>query len=202
MKRTLAVIALFLLLFSFAAAQQKGRVLMVVNEDKSADLELMLTKEVGVMKDLLQKAGLDVVVATASKKPLAAGSAKLIPDLKLSDAKAVNYKGVILPCMAASGSPLPAEGIAVIKEAAAQGKPLAAQTGSVMLLAQAGLLAGKKYALAKGWPAIDGATYGGDGVVQDGKVITSGVCPYMAKTQGMKDGTVKLTEAFIAELKQ
>ena len=192
---------------SFGMAQQKDKVLMIVNEGKSEDLELMLTKEVGVMKNLLQKAGFEVVVATASNQPMAAGSAKLNPDLKLSDAKVDNYKGVIMPCMATSGSPLPPEGTAIIKAAVAKGKPLAAQTGSVVLLAQAGVLTGKKYALAKGWPAIEGAIYSGDGIVQDGKIITSGICPYMAKSQemqakGMRDGTSKLTEALIAELKK
>jgi putative intracellular protease/amidase len=162
----------------------------------------MLTKEVGVMKDLLQKAGFEVVVATASMQPLAAGSAKLNPDLKLSDVKLAEYKGIIMPCMATSAAQIPPEGSAIIKEAVAKKKPLAAQTGSVMLLAQAGVLTGKKYALAKGWPAIEGAIYSGDGIVQDGKIITSGICPYMAKTQGMTDGTSKLTEALIAELKR
>ena len=65
----------------------KGKVLMIVNEEPSADLELRLTKEVGVMRDLVQKAGFPVVVATASNQPLVSGSAKLKPDLKLSDVK-------------------------------------------------------------------------------------------------------------------
>jgi putative intracellular protease/amidase len=188
-------------MFSFAVAQQRGKVLMIVNEGKSADLELMLTKEDGVMKDLLQKAGFEVVVSTASNQPLVAGSAKLKPDLKLSDVKVADYKGVIMPCMATSANSLPPEGSAIIKEAVAKKKPLAAQTGSVMLLAQAGVLTGKKYALAKQWPGIEGAIYSGDGIVRDGKIITSGICPYMAK-QGRPDGTSKLTEALIAELKR
>jgi putative intracellular protease/amidase len=211
MRKTLLVavigLAALSVIASLGMAQQKGKVLMIVNEGKSEDLELMLTKEVGVMKDLLQRAGFEVVVATASNQPMAAGSAKLKLNLKLGDVKVANYKGVIMPCMATSGSPLPPEGTAIIKEAVAKGKPLAAQTGSVVLLSQAGVLKGKKYALAKGWLAIEGAIYSGDGIVQDGKIITSGVCPYMAKSQGMQaqgmqDGTSKLTEALIAELKK
>jgi putative intracellular protease/amidase len=211
MRKTLLIAVIGLAALSVTAclgmAQQKGKVLMIVNEGKSEDLELMLTKEVGVMKGLLQKAGFEIVVATASNQPMAAGSAKLKPNLKLSDVKVTDYKGVIMPCMATSGSPLPPEGTAIIKEAVAKGKPLAAQTGSVVLLSQAGVLKGKKYALAKGWPAIEGAIYSGVGIVQDGKIITSGICPYMAKSQGtqaqgMQDGTSKLTEALIAELKK
>jgi putative intracellular protease/amidase len=206
MRKTLLVavigLAALSVTVSSGTAQKMGKVLMIVNEAKSDDLELMLTKEVGVMKGLLQKAGYEVVVATASNQPLTAGAAMLKPNLKVGDVKVADYKGVILPCMATSGSPLPPEGTAIIKEAVAKGKPLAAQTGSVMLLAQAGVLTGKKYALAKGWSTIAGAIYSGDGIVQDGKIITSGVCPYMAKSQGMRDGTSKLTEALIAELKK
>ncbi len=87
------------------------------------------------------------------------------------------------------------------------GKPIAAQTGSVIRVARAGVLAGKKYALAKGWkleqyPELKNAVYSGDGIVQDGKVITSGICPATAKSQKVPDGTSKLTEALIAELKK
>jgi len=200
MRRYIASVALTLLLLPFALAQQRGKVLMIVNEGTSEDLELMLTKEVGVMKNLLQKAGYQVVVATASGNPLAAGSAKVMPDLKLSQAKAADYAGFIMPCMATSASALPPEGNAIVKEAVASNKPFAAQTGSVVLLFHAGVLAGKKYALAKGWAALEGAIYSGDGIVQDGNIITSGVCPRMAKMAGMKDGTARLTETLIAEL--
>ena len=177
---------------------------MIVSESQSADLELMLAKEVGVMKDLLQKAGFQVLVGTGSRRPLEAGHMKLLPDLKLGDVRVSDYRGIIMPCMATNiGPPLSPEGSAIVKEAAAKGKPIAAQTGSVFLLAQAGVLKGKKYALPKdhlGTPPLADAVYSGDGVVQDGNIITSGVCPYMAKMAGMQDGTTKLTEALIAQL--
>jgi putative intracellular protease/amidase len=104
--------------------------------------------------------------------------------------------------MAATIAPFLPEGIAIIKEAAAKKKPIAEQTGSVYILEQAGLLAGKKYALGEGWPKLPDAIYSGGGVVRDGNIITSGVCPYMAKMKGMTDGTPKLTEALIAALKK
>ncbi len=207
MRKTMLLVSLLGLVIAVCSspsgfAKQGGKVLMIVNEAKSSDLELMLTKEVGVMSDLLKKAGYTVVVSTASNKPLTAGLAKLKPDLKLSAAKVADYKGIIIPCMAASGAPLPSEGMAFIKEAVAKGKPIAAQTGSVVILGQAGLLKGKKYALAKDWPQIEGAIHSGEGVVQDGKIITSGICPYMAKQSKQTDGTSKLTETFIAELRK
>jgi putative intracellular protease/amidase len=204
MRKSMTAIALILILSSFAMAQQRGKVLMIVSEEKSADLEMALTKEVGVMKSLLQKAGFDVVVSTASKQPLVAGAAKLNPDLKLSDVKVADYNGLIMPCMFTSSDQLPAEGLSVIKEAVAKGKPIAAQTGSVVRLAEAGVLSGKKYAFVKSWveqnPALKDSVYSGEGIVQDGKIITSGVCPYAAKTEKLSDGTSKLTEALIAEL--
>jgi putative intracellular protease/amidase len=207
MKSWIAAIVLTLVMSFSAMAQQRGKVLMIVNEAKSLDLELMLTQEVGVMRSLLQKAGFDVVVSTASGQPLTAGAARLTPDLKLSDVRVADYVGVIMPCMATSATPLPPEGSALIKAAVAAGKPLAAQTGSVVLLARAGVLSAKKYALAKEsatspetQAVLKDAVYSGDGIVQDGKIITSGICPYMAKQRGMPDGTSRLSEALIAEL--
>ncbi len=206
MRKYIVAIALSLAMLTSGMVQQQGKVLMIVNENQSFDLELMLTKEVGVMKDLLQKAGFKVVVATASKQPLAAGPAKLMPDLKLSEVKLADYKGLIMPCMATTEQPLPPEAAAIIKEAVAKEKPIAAQTASVVQLWFTGVLTGKKYALAKGWPEgwppLSQAIYSGDGIVQDGKIITSGICPFMAKHMGRPDGTSKLTEALIAELKR
>jgi putative intracellular protease/amidase len=189
----------------YAWAEQNRKVLLIVNEQKSADLELMLTKEVGVMRDVLNQAGFQVVAATVSGQPMVAGSTTFKPDLKLSDVKGADYAGFIMPCMAAEEDPtLLREVVPIIKGAVAEGKPVAAQLGSVIILAKAGVLSGKKYAFdkeeVKSVPALKDAVYSGDGIVQDGQIITSGICPYMAKTKGLQDGTVALTKALIAEL--
>ena len=207
MRRCVTAVVVALVLSSSAMAQQRGKVLMIVNEGKSSDLELMLTQGVGVMRSLLQKAGFDVVVSTGSGQPLVAGATRLTPDLKLSDVHVADYVGVIMPCMANGSAPLPPEGVALIKAVVAAGKPLAAQTGSVVLLARAGVLTGKNYAGAgKAWaeehPELKVAVYSGDGIVQDGRIITAGICPYTAKQQKLPDGTSRLTEALIAELKR
>ena len=206
MKSQIAAVVVALAMSSSAMAQQRGKVLMIVNEGKSSDLELMLTQEVGVMRSLLQKAVVDVMVTTASGEPLVAGAARLMPDLKLSDVHVSDYVGVIMPCMATGGAALPPEGSALIKAVVAAGKPIAVQTGSVVLLARAGVLSGKRYAIAKSWPEthpeLKDAVYSGEGIVQDGRIITSGICPATARAQRMPDGTSKLTEAFIAELKR
>jgi putative intracellular protease/amidase len=166
----------------------------------------MLTKEFGVMKDMLSQAGFKVVAATVSGQPLVAGSTTFTLDLKLSDVKGADYAGFIMPCMAPleEDPALLREAAPIIKAAVAEGKPVAAQLGSVVILAQAGVLSGKKFAFdkdeVKDVPALKDAVYSGDGVVQDGKIITSGVCPYMAKMKGLQDGTSALTKALIAEL--
>jgi protein deglycase len=201
MKKTIFILFLIMVLPAFSYAREDEKVLMIINEGKFEDLELMLTKEVGVMKELLEKAGFKVVTSSASKKPLTASSISLVPDLKLSDVKVDDYAGIIMPCMAVSASPLAPEGETIIKEAAAKGKPIAAQTGSVVLLSRAGLLKGKKYAFAKAWGLqFEDAVYGGDGVIQDGTIITSGICPMIAKQTGSKDGTAKLTKLLIEEI--
>jgi putative intracellular protease/amidase len=76
--------------------------------------------------------------------------------------------------------------------------------GGVTLLAKAGVLSGKKYTIVgEIVPEFKDAIYSGSGVVKDGKIITSGICPAAAREyKGMQDGTPKLMEALIAELKQ
>ena len=141
---------LLLLTTVFAScAKDTPKVLLFIRGDglKSSALELMLTKEVGVMKEILEQSGFEVAVASVSGEPIVAGSTSLKPDLKLRDVYTTDYAGFILPCMADSSSPTP-ETITTVWKAAAEGKPVAAQLGSVMTLAKAGLLIGKKYAFA------------------------------------------------------
>jgi putative intracellular protease/amidase len=220
MRRTIAVVALSLILLSCSVApKNQGKVLMIIN-GPSMDLELVLEDEVNVMRNLLQKAGFEVVVAADSKQPLVAGSAKLTPDLKISDVRIADYKGFIMPCMGNPTAQFTLEDYAIVKKAVAEEKPLAAQLSSVILLLQAGVLKGKKYALpedlAKESHLYEDAIYSGEGVVQDGRIITSGISPlYLKMMRGsvartlavigitaMRDGTVKLTDAFIAELRK
>ena len=69
----------------------------------------------------------------------------------------------------------------------AQGKPVAAQVGGVVTLAAAEVLNGKQFAFLEDPGAyMPGGIYKGTGVVQDGNIITSGTCPYMAKDDGLE----------------
>jgi len=193
-------------------SQESNKVLLFI-QDGSTDLEFMLEKEVGVMKDILEKSGFDVSIATVSGEPILAGSTRLKPDLKLVDVSVTDYVGFILPCMAASdtsGALFSQEAVTMVKNAAAEGKPVAAQLGSVLILARAGVLIDKKYAFAdlevlnaNMPPDLKdcGGTFNGTGVIQDGNIITSGVCPYLAKMYELQDGTQELSQTLIKVIK-
>ena len=190
-----------------ATPQQGGKVLLIIRDAKLPDpsvLEWTITKEAGVMKELLQKAGYEVEVASPTGESWGTPPNALKPDRKLIDVKVADYKGFVIPCLGIDSEALHPDLAAVIKSAVEKGKPVAAQTGGVNLLAKAGVLSGKKYAMTDTMVAeLKDGIYSGTGVVKDGKIITSGICPVMAKTfKGMQDGTLKLMEALIAELKQ
>jgi putative intracellular protease/amidase len=133
-------------------------------------------------------------------------------DLSLSERQLEDYVGIIMPCMAVGsfpGPPVSAEAMAIVKKAVDQGKPVAAEANASILLAEAGLLKGKRYALwrdpldaARGTtdPRYEGGIYSGDGVVQDGSIITSGLCPSLAREFGRESGTAQLTQTFIAAI--
>ena len=196
-------------------AEDGSKVLMIPREGYSADIELMLDKEVRVMTLMLMRAGFRVDVATASGVHIISPGQDLIPDLKLVDVKVDDYAGFIMPCMAVGGIPGPPvapEAVAIVKAAVAQDKPVAAQFGSIVIMAEAGVLKGKKYSFSMDplkpnpfWKKdirFVGAIYSGRDVVQDGNIITSGICPFIEKRWGRKDGTAVLTQALIDELKK
>jgi protease I len=206
MKRLLIAIVLGTCILSYA--QNTPKVLLFMrNAEKAGDLEFMLKKEVGVMKDTLEKSGYKVVVATLNGSSFTAGSTTVKADIKLADAKIADYAGFILPCLSVPSYPAPPEvspeAIALVKNAVSAGKLVAAQTGSLWTLAEAGVLKGKKYAYAmeEKSPYFEGATFAGTGVVKDGLILTSGYCPFMALKMNVKDGTEQLALALVAALK-
>jgi len=170
--------------------------ILIYVRDGSRDFEYMLAEELGVMKRMLEEAGLRAVIATDSDESYYHLRPDLNPDLSLKDVKVEKYAGFLLPCMAA-GAPgcIDRKAVEMIKEAVAQGKPVAAQHGSVFTLGRAGLLNGKRYAYEL--PLITEGIYSGTGVVQDGLVITAGICAYEAKITGRPDGTAELTRQLI-----
>jgi putative intracellular protease/amidase len=206
MKRLLIAIVLCTSILSYT--QNTPKVLLFMrNAQASGDLEYMLKKEVGVMKDILERSGYKVVIATLDGSSFSAGSTIVKADIKLAEANVADYAGFILPCLAVPSYPAPPEvspeATTLVKGAIAADKPVAAQTGSLWTLAKAGLLNGKNYAYATAEqsPLFTGATFAGTGVVKDGLIITSAICPYMELKAKMKDGTEPLTLALVAAMK-
>ena len=102
MKRMIVLMLILILLGGISQAFGEGnaKVLMMPREGYSADLDLMIKMEIGVMKILLKNAGLDVDIATSSGLPIV-GPTEKITDVKwLRNIKIDDYAGVIIPCMA------------------------------------------------------------------------------------------------------
>jgi putative intracellular protease/amidase len=181
---------------------KSSQVLMIVSE-QSDDMDFMLVNEVGVMVDLLEKAGLKVTTATVSGETLSGLTTSLKPDMKLSAVKVEDYAGILVPCLARNlEAATPPEVIEIIKQASAKDMVMAAQLGGVLMLQDAGVLGEKQTAMFADLETFfsDSSTQG-EWVVQDGKIITSIVCPYMARMTGKKDGTAELTQKFIEAVK-
>ena len=197
-----------------AFGQSGRKVLMIPREGYSTDLDLMIKMEVGVMTILLKGAGFEVDIATTSGQSILGPTQKIEKVLRLSEINLNDYVGIIMPCMAVGmfpGPPVSPEAVAIVKKALSEGKPVAAAANSSIILAEAGVLKGKKYAFLvdpltttetrkRTDPRFIDAIYSGPGVVQDGKIITSGVCPNLERVYAMQNGTVELTQKFIAAI--
>ena len=199
--------------FSSQAFGQSGsKVLMIIREGRLYDPDLSIQMEVGTMMVLLKKAGFGVDVTSVAPMDNVSGrSQKIEKLLSLSEVKLDDYVGVIIPCMGAENVASP-KMLTTIKDVVAKGKPIAASYGAVAVLAKAGVLKGRKFAFYTG-PSdpefkcffditdLEGATYSGTGVVQDGKIITGGTCPISEARPGIQNTTFELTQTFIAAIK-
>jgi putative intracellular protease/amidase len=185
----------------FSCRKEAPKVLIYIKEE-SPQLEYMLTNEVGKMIEVLKGAGFDVTIASMSGEVLKAGSVTFKPDLMFGKVSIDDYAGFIFPCMVSDMASSTV--VTFARETVNKGKPIAAQAGGVVILAKAGVLNGKKYALVSDQsndPDFKGGIYSGTGVVQDGIIITSGVCPWIAKDPGFQDGTTKLCQVLIDIIK-
>jgi 4-methyl-5(b-hydroxyethyl)-thiazole monophosphate biosynthesis len=127
--------------------------------------------------DLLRRAGIQVV--TAGLKPgivLASRGVQLVPDLTLDVALQDDYDVVVLPGGMPGASHLKEDLriIELLRKMAAAQKFTAAICAAPMVLAEAGILDGKKATSYPGFlDALPGVTVSSAAVVQDGKVLTS-----------------------------
>jgi putative intracellular protease/amidase len=203
MKKIILALMLMIVLPSFT--KEKLKVLLFI-QDNSMDLGYMLTNEVGTMKQILEQSGFIVEIATISGETLKTESMTIKPDLKLSEVEISKYSGFMIPCMAANDTIVTPDEKSFVRKIVNNNKPLAAQTGGVFILAKAGVLKGKKFAMETGLieliPEFKNGIFSGAGVVQDGNIITSGTCPMMAKTYGAKDGTPELTNNLVKVIQE
>ena len=203
--RRLVIFTVFLAFLAPIASADEQKIFMYVR-DGSRDLDRMLVREVGVMRQMLEDAGYTVDIATPRDEVLSTDTLALTPTVKLADVQMDDYAGLVLPCMApAAGHAMPERVDALVAEALDKGLPMAASRGSVTSLAKAGALVDREFAYAGPVSGVErsefaGGTYVGTGVVRDGTISTAGICPLASYSLGEPDGTEDLMQAFIASL--
>jgi putative intracellular protease/amidase len=202
-------LTLMLLLISILTSYKKDnpKVLLYI-EDNSMDQVFMLTHEGDKMFELLKKSGLEVTIATISGELIKADTIIIKPNIKLGDVNVSEYSGFIMPCMASYDTVVTSTEKDFIRKVISEGKPIAAQTAAVLILTKADALNGKKYDFPNDnmtnpdmYLEFKSGRYSGNGIIQDGNIITSGLCPMHAKVTGSQDGTVALTQTLIQEIK-
>ena len=198
----LALIAIFVLLAQ-SVPKENGKVLIILREGRvsipTGTIPLS-TNEAATMKNMLEEAGFEVVMASVSGQNYRYKDITFKSILKLSDVKINDYVGFVFPCMELSNAIALPEELALAKQVAAEGKTIAAQHKGVQILAEAGVLAGRRYTYTseRSWDErFAGAVYDGNGIVQDGNIITSGRCPSYNPKQ-----TAELIQAFVAVLQK
>ena len=129
--------------------------------------------------DLLRRAGIEVVTAGLQSGVVRASRGmQLLPDTTLDEALTNEYDMVVLPGGMPGAQNLKEDPriIDLLKRMAEHGKYTAAICAAPTVLAEAGLLYGKK---ATSYPGfldkmdVAGMTYQADAVVKDGKILTS-----------------------------
>ncbi|MDD3580343.1 MAG: DJ-1/PfpI family protein [Desulfobacca sp.] len=145
---------------------------MVIAPENFQDQELLVTKQV------LEQGGVKVTVAsTTTAECRGMQGAKVKPEVLLKDVKAADFDAVIF--VGGSGASIyfdHSTALELARQAAAQGKVVAAICIAPVTLAKAGLLSGKKatvYPSGKKELEQAGATYTGAAVSVDGKLITA-----------------------------
>ena len=186
---------------SGCSSEEEAQSVLVIPRVNSVSMDYMLTNEVGVMLSMLEEAEVEAVIALPDGEALQGETMTLEADLALADVIVADYDGFILPCTGA-GYERNDLTVEIVRQAVAEGAPVAAQYGSVNMLGEAGALDGREYAAGEPLPSwvVEDGSYSGYGVVADGNVITSGTCSYAALETGRPDGTPELTRLFIEAL--
>lgn len=129
--------------------------------------------------DLLRRAGIEVISAGLDSQPVKASrGVMLLPDTTLDEALKQDYDMVVLPGGMPGMTNLKNDSriITLLQNMAAAGKYTCAICAAPVVLAEAGLLSGKRATSFPGFLDklnLPDVSYLNDAVVADGKVITS-----------------------------
>jgi hypothetical protein len=187
----------------YSCSNSKDKVLILLRET-SDDMNMMIENEIRPIEKALTKAGYIVETTSENRTEIGTGNSRMKSQFSISSVNIEKYIGLVIPCMAAGGTKneIPIGAIDLIINANKRGIALAAQQSGVLLLGKAGILMNKKFAIVEGSKdLIEGGIYQGTGVVQDGYITTSGICPYLHSASGAKDGTLAMIKLFITQLK-
>jgi hypothetical protein len=184
------------LLFITLSCSPRPTILMIIRD--SSTMEYMIPNEILLMKNIANKAGYRIHIASETGAKIEAGKENLSPDFKFSEVDINKYIGLIIPCCASGPMPKPnTEAAKKLVGAAIELKlPIAAQYSGIDLLVLSGL--SKDTKLARSF--LFASTDTGPGVVVDKNIVTSGTCPWMARYQKSTAGTENLMKEFINQL--
>jgi putative intracellular protease/amidase len=147
----------------------------------------MTDNELGVMIDMLEDAGFELSVTSLTYDPYEGETRTITPDLLVGAVDAADFDAVVLPCLALGTlRPSSPEIVELVAEFDKQEKVIAAQYSARRTLYAADIIARDQM--------------GSREVLQKGRVITSGCCPYQAKHYGCEDTTRALIEKLITTL--
>ncbi len=139
MKRLLGLLFFTFIFLSVSAfATDQPRILLLMTREGSEQMDLMLTKEVAVMRQMMADAGFLVVTASLTRSPLIGNESSLIIDQKVEDIRLDDYSGVMIPCLAQPFAITDASVLSLVQEVVKRNMPVGTQRASIEVLAQAG----------------------------------------------------------------
>lgn len=164
-------------------------VLLVIRNYYSEDMSYVTDNELNEMINMLEDVDFNVWVTSLSYDPYKSETKTITPDFLINSVDVADFDAVILPCLAAGDSPSSTskEIVDLVKEFDEQEKVIAAVHGA-------------RYSLFLE-KIIDNDQFSGD-VVQKGRIITSGCCPYGVSYYECEDGTRPLIEKVITTLNE
>jgi putative intracellular protease/amidase len=195
---TLSFLAMTAAMIVLSCGRENDRKVLIIARRGGESLDSFLTAEIPLMTRMLKDSGYSFVIASDSMDPIKGYSSTLPVDLMISEVVPQDYKGVLIPCLGSKEAPEAA--VAIVRRALLASKPIASADGGLIVLSKAAALTNRRYAATRADVGLldEKGIFSGEGVVQDGLVITAGTC---CLDMGTKDGTPELMRLFLSSLK-